>query len=104
MRSRWLKVLTAGLEPQRPVYVALRMGHYVRMDTKDAGRIGGKHRAANMAAKQRSEAARKAVLARWGEGEEAQAEAKRLILREGWVVVEDGADHETALRSPILPS
>lgn len=35
------------------------------MDTKDAGRIGGKHRAAKMTPKQRSEAARKAVLARW---------------------------------------
>ena len=35
------------------------------MDTKDAGRIGGKRRAAKMTPKQRSEAARKAVLARW---------------------------------------
>ena len=35
------------------------------MDTKDAGRIGGKRRAARMTAKQRSEAARKAVRARW---------------------------------------
>jgi hypothetical protein len=35
------------------------------MDTKDAGRIGGKRRAAKMTPKQRSEAARKAVSARW---------------------------------------
>jgi hypothetical protein len=35
------------------------------MDTKDAGRIGGKRRAAKMTAKERSEAARKAVQARW---------------------------------------
>ena len=35
------------------------------MDTKDAGRIGGKRRSAKMTPKQRSEAARKAVLARW---------------------------------------
>jgi hypothetical protein len=43
------------------------------MDTKDAGRIGGKRRAAKMTPKQRSEAARKAVLARW-------AKAKSLNL------------------------
>jgi hypothetical protein len=35
------------------------------MDTRDAGRKGGKRRAAKMTPKQRSEAARKAVLARW---------------------------------------
>jgi hypothetical protein len=35
------------------------------MDTKDAGRIGSKRRSAKMTPEQRSEAARKAVLARW---------------------------------------
>jgi hypothetical protein len=39
------------------------------MDTKDAGRIGGKRRAAKMTPKQRIEAARKAVLARWAKAE-----------------------------------
>jgi hypothetical protein len=42
------------------------------MDTRDAGRIGGKRRAASMTPKQRSAAARKAVLARW-----AKAKKKR---------------------------
>jgi hypothetical protein len=35
------------------------------MDTKDAGKRGGKARARSLTPKQRSEAARKAALARW---------------------------------------
>jgi len=42
------------------------------MDTKDAGRIGGKRRAAKMTPKQRSEAARLAVRSAMGEGKEAE--------------------------------
>jgi hypothetical protein len=45
------------------------------MDTKDAGRIGGKRRAAKMTSKQRSEAARKAVLARWAKAKSLNSNA-----------------------------
>jgi hypothetical protein len=45
------------------------------MDTKDAGRIGGKRRAAKMTPKQRSEAARKAVLARWAKAKSLNSNA-----------------------------
>jgi hypothetical protein len=49
------------------------------MDTKDAGRIGGKRRAAKMTPKQRSEAARKAVSARWAKAKKRKPKGLNLI-------------------------
>jgi len=43
------------------------------MDTREAGRRGGTKRAKKMTAKQRSEAARKAVLARWAKAKKKKA-------------------------------
>ena len=53
------------------------MGTQIRIDVTERGRAGGKARAANMDASQRSESARKAVNARWEKVRAAKLAAKR---------------------------
>jgi len=47
------------------------------MDTKDAGKLGGQKRAEKMTPEQRSEAAKKAVTARWKKAKAAKRKKEK---------------------------